>query len=519
MTQAQFLEQIRAADGLKHAVLHHISIDRAAKECEFELITDTAYTAEDERAAERAVRAAVPASLHARVQLRKLVADPQLVRNKILEYLSHSHRAASACIRAEDVEVILGDPVRFVFGVDNAERGFFEKNEQLLPGVKAMLERNFCNTFEGSLADKEKKEELEEEAEEEEEQFDYRPARSFDVEGFETIDEPNVPKKATYIADCDFTSNSLTICGEVTFINERTTKPKTDASGAVKEGKPYLRFTLNDGTGVLSFSYFLRKRTEEKIRAIKEGDWIVCTGENELYGERLSFTARYINRGHAPEGFVPEKRKGKAVPLHYSRVFPEEFVDYSQMNLFDTAEIPADLVNNTFVVFDLETTGLVNTPAGGKMDAITEIGAVKIVGGEIKEKFSTLVDPERKLDEEIVKLTGITDEMLKGAPKIADVIGDFVKFCDGCYLVGHNVQFDYKFVRYYAEKEEYPFEFKTFDTVSLAQELLFLKNYKLDTVADHYGISFNHHRAWSDALTTAKIFIELIKAKKCLPKA
>ena len=205
--------------------------------------------------------------------------------------------------------------------------------------------------------------------------------------------------------------------------------------------------------------------------------------------------------------------------LHYSRVAPEEFVDYSQMNLFDTAQMPEDLVNNTFVVFDLETTGLVNTPAGGKMDAITEIGAVKIVGGEIKEKFSTLVDPERKLDEEIVKLTGITDDMLKGAPKISEVIGDFVKFCDGCFLVGHNVQFDYKFVRYYAEKEEYSFEYKTFDTVSLAQELLFLKNYKLDTVADHYGISFNHHRAWSDALTTAKIFIELIKAKKCLPKA
>ena len=54
--------------------------------------------------------------------------------------------------------------------------------------------------------------------------------------------------------------------------------------------------------------------------------------------------------------------------------------------------------------------------------------------------------------------------------------------------------------------------------MSLAQSQLFLSNYKLNTVADYYGISFNHHRAWSDAHTTAKIFIELIKAKKCLPK-
>ena len=153
------------------------------------------------------------------------------------------------------------------------------------------------------------------------------------------------------------------------------------------------------------------------------------------------------------------------------------------------------------------------------MDAITEIGAVKIEHGEIREKFTTLVDPERKLTEEIVKLTGITDDMLVGAPKIGQVIPDFLKFCDGCILVGHNVQFDYKFVRYYAEQEEYEFDYKTFDTLSIAQGMLFLPNYKLNTLADYYHFSFQHHRAWDDAYVTAKIFIELIKAKKCLPKS
>ena len=98
-------------------------------------------------------------------------------------------------------------------------------------------------------------------------------------------------------------------------------------------------------------------------------------------------------------------------------------------------------------------------------------------------------------------------------------IPDFYKFCDGCILVGHNVQFDYKFIQYYGAQEEYMFEQKTYDTLAIAQGLLFLPNYKLNTLADHYGIVFNHHRAWDDALTTAKIFIELIKAKKCLPKA
>ena len=109
--------------------------------------------------------------------------------------------------------------------------------------------------------------------------------------------------------------------------------------------------------------------------------------------------------------------------------------------------------------------------------------------------------------------------MVKDAPKISEVIPDFYKFCEGCYLVGHNVQFDYRFIQYYGMQEEYAFEQKTFDTLSIAQTELFLKNYKLDTIADHYGIVFNHHRACDDALTTAKIFIELIKAKKCLPNA
>ena len=252
---------------------------------------------------------------------------------------------------------------------------------------------------------------------------------------------------------------------------------------------------------------------------MQEGDSIVAVGKNELFNGGLSFTSHCIGRGSAPEGFVPEKKKSKSIPLRYTTVFPERIEDYSQISMFGSTELPPDFVNNTFVVFDLETTGLVNSPTGGRMDAITEIGAVKIERGEIREKFTTLVDPERKLTEEIVRLTGITDEMLKGAPKIGQVIPDFCRFCDGCMLVGHNVQFDYKFVRYYAEQEEFDFEFRTFDTMTIAQSMLFLSNYKLNTLADHYHFVFNHHRAWDDAFVTAKIFIELIKAKKCLPKS
>ncbi|MDE5728938.1 MAG: PolC-type DNA polymerase III, partial [Clostridia bacterium] len=150
---------------------------------------------------------------------------------------------------------------------------------------------------------------------------------------------------------------------------------------------------------------------------------------------------------------------------------------------------------------------------------IIEIGAFKIIGGEIAESFTTFINPGRKLSEEIINLTGITEEMVKDAPSYEEAMPDFYKFCAGSILVGHNVVgFDFKFVDYYWQRLGYNFPRKLIDTIPLSQELLYLSNYKLNTVAERFQITFNHHRAIDDALTTAKIFIELIKMKKSLPK-
>ena len=172
------------------------------------------------------------------------------------------------------------------------------------------------------------------------------------------------------------------------------------------------------------------------------------------------------------------------------------------------------------MVFDLETTGLCTTPVAGEMDGIIEIGAYKVVDGEIKEKFSTFVNPERPvpLEDRIVELTGITQAMVNSAPSYKDVLPDFVRFCDGSVLVGHNAAgFDIKFIDFYCRELGYDVGRRVIDTLFLSQKLLRLANNKLNTVADHFGITFNHHRAEDDALATAKIFIELIKIKKSFP--
>ena len=136
----------------------------------------------------------------------------------------------------------------------------------------------------------------------EEEPFDYRPARTFPVSGFEPIDDGEAPKEATCIADSTFQSEHLVVCGVIRHIQERKTQKE----------KPYLRFTIADATGTLSFSYFGRKKSEEKVKALQEGDSIVAVGKNELFNGGLSFTSHCIGRGSAPEGFVPEKKKSRS---------------------------------------------------------------------------------------------------------------------------------------------------------------------------------------------------------------
>ena len=134
-----------------------------------------------------------------------------------------------------------------------------------------------------------------------------------------------------------------------------------------------------------------------------------------------------------------------------------------------------------YVAFDIETTGLKVS-----QEAITEIGAVVIQNGEITGRFQTFVDPERHLSNEIIALTGITDQMLKGAPKPAQALRDFLAFVNGRPLVAHNAEFDIGFIREGCRREGLDFDPTYVDTLILAQNLLpELGKYKLDIVAEH----------------------------------
>lgn len=179
------------------------------------------------------------------------------------------------------------------------------------------------------------------------------------------------------------------------------------------------------------------------------------------------------------------------------------FVDDMVPAVTGTAETALD---GELISFDIETTGL-----NFERDRITEIGAVRIVGGVVEQSFDTFVNPEMPIAANITELTSITDNMVKDAPLEAEAVKSFLDFCGGAPLIAHNASFDTGFIKAVCRRHGMKFENTFIDSVPICRSLLpGIKNYKLDTVAKHLKLSdFHHHRACDDAKTLADIFIAL----------
>ncbi len=514
----EFLEKIREIDGLKRAVLCGVTLSKRKMEGEFFLVTDRNYTPYDEENARELCEQFLPKGLTATVKIVKRNPDEAILKARVYEYVKKAFPAASAFVGEEHIHVEKhAGGANFFIDVAAGEQTLFTSGK-ILDEVSRYLSSVYCGSYLGNvrIVEKQAEEGLLDELPEDTEEAQTQEIRSFPICDYAKIDgyDSLPPSTAVYMADCLGADEAYSICGTIQFIEEISYTRHNETTGE-EMARTRFSLTVTDGTGNIRTTYFPKKATVEKVRTLKAGDSVILTGTNEEYNGSPAFRVSKLNLGRPPEDFVPTPRKGKPVPKFYHAVFPEAYADYTQAGLFDDLSKPDDLKKNVFVCFDLETTGLNNNPAMGRMDRIIELGAVKIVDGEIKEKFSTFVACPERLSKGIIELTGIEDSDLVGAPEVEQVLADFYKFVDGAYLVGHNVTFDYRFIKYYGEKNGYPFENKQYDTLTLAQEVLRgqLANYKLNTVADHYGFTFHHHRAFDDACVTAKVFIELVKAK------
>ena len=162
-----------------------------------------------------------------------------------------------------------------------------------------------------------------------------------------------------------------------------------------------------------------------------------------------------------------------------------------------------------FVVVDIEATGAKMPP-----NRIIELGAYRIRGGRIVDNFLTLVNPEISIPRFVIALTGITNEMVKQAPLFAEVAPRWLEFVDDAVLIAHNAPFDTNFLNHEISRV-YPGHRMMnphLCTVTMSRRVVpGLTNYRLETVAEHFSIPiFDRHRAGSDALATAEVFIRLL---------
>ena len=173
----------------------------------------------------------------------------------------------------------------------------------------------------------------------------------------------------------------------------------------------------------------------------------------------------------------------------------------------------AEPLDGTFIVFDLETTGL--NPAS---EEITEIAAVRVVEGEIRDSFQTYVNPHKPIPPEITELTGISDETVADAPDLDKAVPEFLKWAgEGQYpLVAHNAGFDMGFLRTACQRLGIEREFTSIDTLEMSRLMLpHMHKFKLNILAKELQVGpFEHHRASEDAAVLGRIYVKLLKRLK-----
>ncbi len=334
----------------------------------------------------------------------------------------------------------------------------------------------------------------------------------------------------------------------------------------IKNGKLLISFDMFDESSAVTVKFFITKEIyEEEFKGkLYKGDEVIVKGyvRYDTYDKELNIMANEICQVENKIEEEKDEEEIKRVELHLHtnmssmdginsikdyikkakkyghkslaitdhgvvQAFPEAMNEVRDIDFKLIYGVEAYLINDIelvvgnvrnqniedeFVVFDIETTGLYSNT-----NKIIEIGAVKIKNMEIIDTFSVLINPNEMLSDKIIKLTGITDNMLEEKGDIESEIDKFIDFIGKSILVGHNVKFDIGFLNKAVKDVKGEELENTFiDTVTLCQGIFNgndkFKNFKLDTIARNLGISLKtHHRALEDAKATGKILIHCLK--------
>ncbi|MDD4839983.1 MAG: exonuclease domain-containing protein, partial [Clostridia bacterium] len=328
-----------------------------------------------------------------------------------------------------------------------------------------------------------------------------------------------------YISDIKKPCDSTVLCGKVIDFGEKQYKNKNyDGSDELTpEFKTLFKWRMFDKTAMIDCVAFPNPKDCDLLRKIKNDDEIVCQGrisESNYEGKALSFMVSTIYKANEIDYSTIKGHTSKPAPSRYEYIFPKMYENniLSQTDIFNMQnkeeKVPTMLRDKSFVVFDLETTGLDTSTA-----KIIEISGVKIENGKFTETFSSLINPKISIPEEITRITTITNNDVLDAPSSELVMPDFFKFTRGCALVAHNIGYDFPILSHHSEPLGYIYENDLFDTLALAKQAFpHLKKYRLEFLSQHFNIIHeNAHRAMSDALATAELLVLIAKEidKKC----
>ena len=500
----EMLTDIRKVDeSIERIKIKNVKISKQNLSVHVNLINDKSVSEQVKNALTDKIKSYMPNAFGAvTVDVKKVKADKDLVELMVFDYVQSTRKYLIGAIKKED---FCYDTQTFTLNIALSDREYdIFKGGKIFDDIKEFLNENFCEPIKMTVSFRSERESDFKDEQADETDFERIKLRTLKVENVRSYISYDTSDVAVYIADAVNLRSAVTVCGIITEVRKRTND----------KGKDWFLISFTDKTGNLSGHYFPKKDKVKFVEALKEGDGVIFDGEMEEYNGRPSYRINNIGLCDFPADFVPERKEGKKAPANYKKIFPQELQDATQINVFKQDDfIPDCLMGKTFVVFDVETTGL-----DVLNDRITEIGAVKIVDGEIKDCFTTLINPQVNISEKITSITGITNEMVADKPVFSEICADFYKYVENAVLVAHNANFDISMMKNHYLREGYYLENSYLDTLEISRNTLKgLKNYQLNTVCDYFEIQFLHHRALSDAHATAKLFIELIKLKKCLP--
>ncbi len=438
----------------------------------------------------------------------KSIADCDITLRAIKDIISSEYYTVSHLVNFEETQVtITNDIIKFYLSVYD-EIYDYAIRTAMVEKVESILRIRYANNFSGDIriTQKERVEDTRPEEVVISRKIQTRFVKMCCVDKY--LDE-KLYDTAVYIDDASSSRGSMTLAGKIISIVKKEIQPK----GENQDKKKYFYvITFDDYTGKMTGRFFTGDASKiKKLDKLGEGSVVIMRCENEEFNGGLSLTIKGLHLCEFPKNYVPKEKPSKEVEKDYKLVFPKQEEVVKQNDLFSKeVALPKEFIKTNFTIVDIETTG---TEVG--KDKITEIGAVKVENGKIVSSFQTLVNPQMAIPEKIVKLTGITDDMVKDAPLIEDVFHDFFKYLGDTVFVAHNTEFDYRFLRTAGKEVGYFIKNKTLDTLEISRKVVpTLKNHKLNTVCDYYGIEFRHHRALADAFATAELLIELIKTQK-----